>query len=748
MTDEATRRILEALAPYKNTEHGSNRYNAPWRPNADGGTLAVDKDAAYGLGLKWYDHKDGDAGNGWTLAERLGIAIAGRTPDDDTPYASLADYAHAHGCPVDVFQAAGWKETTKRDHLVFAFKTKTGTRYRYADPKVAGRKYDSDKGYTNCWYGLQRAVDLAAAGAPFVICNGEASTVAALHHGVAACCVTGGEKGTITAPLLNELKAAWNGPILIAFDCDVTGRKAGTALATFLQDAGLQARAVNLQGGDGFDIADYCRLHNGTSAQHLATLPTLVDQRAEIVRMTPAELAHTRPVGGLPTIIRAADLASKVFETLRWTVDGILPEGACLLAAKPKAKKSWLALAVAVATAMGGKVLGYYDVLPGDVLYLDLESNERRMQARLNNMLGPGPWPENLDFAYEWGRGDECLRQIEAYHHEHPNTRLIVIDILARVRPPRDPKADPYEQDYTFLQSINAIAERLRITIIVIHHTRKAKADDVFEEVSGTQAITGAVATIWMLSRSQDTPDEQMLHLRGRDLVDEEPLAIKWDSYTCQHILVATGIEASSSAERRKILEVMDDDQEYQLKELAAMIGKTVRATDNLLRRLIDDNVVQRTGRGRYAKIPEVDTRGKRGNGGIRGYRGISGYDEPETGSISTSNSTIPHNSTSPHVENKSASGRAKTARNGVFHEFHEDRDRPDVIETDTQQGASPTAPASSGLIERLKARGLRPMSADEAADFLARENTDTSFSPFTGIPDDEEGNDATQGKE
>ncbi|HEU5087818.1 MAG TPA: AAA family ATPase, partial [Roseiflexaceae bacterium] len=434
MTDEATRRILDALAPYKNTDHGSNRYNTPWRPGSDGGTLAVDQDAAYGLGLKWFDHKDNATGNGWTLAERLGIAIGGRTPDDDTPYASLADYAHAHGCPVDVFTSAGWSETTRRGFLAFAFKTATGTRYRYADPKAAKRKYDSDSGYKNCWYGLRRAVDLASQGAPFVICNGEPSTVAALHHGVAACCVTGGEKGVMPAHLLNELKAAWNGPILVAFDCDTTGRKAGAGLATFLRDAGLDARAINLQGADGFDIADYCRIHNGTSAQSIAALPELRDQRAEIVRLAPTALAAAQPVGGLPTIIRASDLATMVFEAMRWTVDGILPEGACLLAAKPKAKKSWLALAIAVAVASAGKVLGYYDVLPGGALYLDLESNERRFQARLKSMLGNAPFPENLEVAHKWGRGEECLRNIETYCYERPDTRVIVIDILARVR--------------------------------------------------------------------------------------------------------------------------------------------------------------------------------------------------------------------------------------------------------------------------------------------------------------------------
>ena len=226
------------------------------------------------------------------------------------------------------------------------------------------------------------------------------------------------------------------------------------------------------------------------------------------------------------------------------------------------------------------------------------------------------------------------------------------------------------------------MAETLRITILIIHHTRKAKADDVFEEVSGTQAITGAVATIWMLSRNQDNAEEQLLHLRGRDLVDEEPLAIRWDPYTCQHIIVATGAEASSSAERRKILDVMDDETEYQLKEIAALIGKSIKATDNHLRRLLDDNAVQRTGRGRYAKVPKItESRGIRGIRGIDGKHGMSGIEQPDLGANSTPNSTIPRHSISGDVELDTASGREETPLNGQFHEFHGKREESDQVD-------------------------------------------------------------------
>lgn len=371
---------------------------------------------------------------------------------------------------------------------------------------------------------------------------------------------------------------------------------------------------------------------------------------------TPAEYEVWKP-----HIISAADLYGKDFPKLVWTVDGLIPEGLCILAGKPKSKKSWLALAVAVGVAYGGKAFGYYDVAGGRVLYLDLESNQRRMKSRLRGIIGDRvAWPKNFDIVTEWKRGDEGIALLDGYCAAHPDTRLMVIDIWARFRAMRDPKADAYEQDYNALQALNAWAESRHVTVIVIHHTRKAKSDDVFEEISGTTGIVGAVATAMILTRSPDVPDEQLLHMTGRDLIVDEPIALKWDNYTCQHIYVATGAEASSSAGRRRILEAMEDDREYQLKDLAAALGKSVKALDNQLRRLMDDNLIQRTGRGLYAKV--IISNGNGGNGG-------NGGEDRDSGLFSDKHSTD-RSSVEMGVEMPLG---LSNGLNGSFHDFHAD---------------------------------------------------------------------------
>ncbi len=85
----------------------------------------------------------------------------------------------------------------------------------------------------------------------------------------------------------------------------------------------------------------------------------------------------------------AADLLRKELPPVRYVVPGYIAEGLTVLAGRPKLGKSWLALDLAVAVATGGAALGSIRVEQGDVLYLALEDNERRLQKRLMQLLPP-----------------------------------------------------------------------------------------------------------------------------------------------------------------------------------------------------------------------------------------------------------------------------------------------------------------------------------------------------------------------
>lgn len=199
-------------------------------------------------------------------------------------FATFAEYAAYQGAPESAFIAAGWKprpvmhycSTHERERPALQFETKTGQRWRYIDGLKP--KYASPTGYTRCLYHLPKAIAKAKqTGQPLAIVNGEAGQVVAFYHGIAATCVTSGEKSGIPSPLLDELKAGYpEGEISIIFDCDTPGRSAAAGLAQLLTLAGYTVRAIDLQlPNEGGDIANFCKANPVNTLAKLAALPDL-----------------------------------------------------------------------------------------------------------------------------------------------------------------------------------------------------------------------------------------------------------------------------------------------------------------------------------------------------------------------------------------------------------------------------------------------------------------------------------------
>jgi AAA domain len=90
----------------------------------------------------------------------------------------------------------------------------------------------------------------------------------------------------------------------------------------------------------------------------------------------PAEESEERP-DYAPRVVSVKDLQTMTFPPMRYVLPGLIPEGLTILAARPKAKKSWLMLDLAVAVAAGRFLLGDLKPAEGDVLYLALEDSHR-----------------------------------------------------------------------------------------------------------------------------------------------------------------------------------------------------------------------------------------------------------------------------------------------------------------------------------------------------------------------------------
>ena len=255
-TADAVLHMLQSFS-LKGEGPGKYRCNSPLRPGANSHSFCIKiDDGEHGT---WIDQVSGESGSLYELATQLGIPLPSAkathtTTSSKRGYTGLADYAQAHGASEAQFVAWDWEETTKDGRKALQFPTLHGDRWRFIDG--AKPPFTNVLGYKPCWYGLAEAVALAQiTSQPLVLCNGEASVVAAQSYGIPACSITNSGERELPLPLLQQLQGAYTGTILIALDCDDKGRKAAPKLA-----AQVGGQVVDLQGADGFDLADFCKL--------------------------------------------------------------------------------------------------------------------------------------------------------------------------------------------------------------------------------------------------------------------------------------------------------------------------------------------------------------------------------------------------------------------------------------------------------------------------------------------------------
>ena len=213
--------------------------------------------------------------------------------------------------------------------------------------------------------------------------------------------------------------------------------------------------------------------------------------------------------------IDADTLQSTAYEPVSFVVDDLLPQGLHLLAGAPKIGKSWLALWLCLCAAQG-KPLWTFATRPCEVLYLCLEDSFQRIQSRLFDLTEDAP--PTLHFAVMSQQlHNGLVEQIEQFLKEHPQTRLIVIDTLQRIRTAGN-DANPYASDYRDFGVLKALADKHRIAILLVHHLRKMNDDDPMNMISGTTGLSGATDSNFVLRKSKRRENTATLYCTGRDI--------------------------------------------------------------------------------------------------------------------------------------------------------------------------------------------------------------------------------------
>ena len=204
-------------------------------------------------------------------------------------------------------------------------------------------------------------------------------------------------------------------------------------------------------------------------------------------------------------------LYDTVFEVQPPLIDGLLQRGTYLFVGSPKVGKSFMMAQLAYHISTGTP-LWDYKVRKTTVLY-------PRLQKRLFQMFGAEE-TGNLHFATECKTvGGGLEEQIRGFMGEHPDTGLIIIDTLKCVREAGG--ADySYASDYDIVARLKALADSYKVTMLIVHHTRKQKAEDIFDMISGTNGLMGAADGAFVLSKEKRTSNNATLDIAGRDQHD------------------------------------------------------------------------------------------------------------------------------------------------------------------------------------------------------------------------------------
>lgn len=327
------------------------------------------------------------------------------------------------------------------------------------------------------------------------------------------------------------------------------------------------------------------------------------------------QIDETVPKKELPDfdLTSAQELKDLILPPLIWLIESLLCIGLVLVVGAPKVGKSWLMLAIALAVASGKEIFGF-EVHASSVVFFALEDSLRRLKARMR-LLGIDEWPENLQFITELPCPQELfLNCLEKYLTENPDTKLVIIDTLQRVKG-QGGYGNAYEIDTEALVPFHGLAKRFNVCLLLVHHTRKSNAADPYDKISGSQGLMATADTVMMVESFRGKVD-RVLRLTGRD-VEEKDYAMEFTRGVWT--LLGEVSDVTMSNERKQILEFVNNSScAVGPKDVSDGTELSYESVKNMMPKMVKDGTIEREGRGKYVsrtfQQPHIPTTVKPGD--------------------------------------------------------------------------------------------------------------------------------------
>lgn len=274
------------------------------------------------------------------------------------------------------------------------------------------------------------------------------------------------------------------------------------------------------------------------------------------------------------TPLNLKELFKMYFDELVCIAEGLLYQGVAILAGPPKLGKSWLVLALCIAISKGQEILGFHTNQCG-CLYLSLEDSLRRIKDRVNIVLqDDNAIPENIYPEIKCPTIDEGLIDYLQSHLEmHPDIKFIIIDTFQKII---NGNINSYNRMSSDVGKLKEFADDNGVCILLIHHSKKSKSRDVFNEIQGSIGINGTVDTMIVLTKNKDNPFDVVFSATGRDIENIEKV-IRFNKKKCQWEVIAE----YESLEDKQYQEYIDDPIVIAVKQLLSEQEEvTITATD------------------------------------------------------------------------------------------------------------------------------------------------------------------------
>lgn len=310
--------------------------------------------------------------------------------------------------------------------------------------------------------------------------------------------------------------------------------------------------------------------------------------------------------------ILAKDLEQEELKPVQWVVEGLIAPGLNLIAGKSKIGKSWLVLWLSYAVEKGLEVLGF-KCAKGSVLHYSLEDGKIRTKNRWKVM---GIKPQETNYQFRTRKPKIPLltmgleEEIEDWIKNTQDAKLVVIDVYVKVKKTLGGyKLNSYENDNYNLQDLQTLATKYEIAIVLVHHLKKLRADDVFDEITGSAGIQSNMDSMIVISSDRKKTKNPILNCIPKDAEQQEfeislnPKCI-WENLGKPGMAALTNIQNS-------IIKIMKDDKERSAKEIIINVQESCKSEnwgDEHIRteitRLTEKSHLMKMKRGIYKQVP------------------------------------------------------------------------------------------------------------------------------------------------